>query len=313
MVLMETQLSKRHVEFLTKTRLTTESSFAAALIISALSIGSHVFDFVGVLAFAGNPPVVFITEAISLGFVSGILAVQICLLAIWCSFGGQKSIWRLPLAITSLVLLINNWILASAAVQPQFSLENVNVIFAGVVGIFLLVQLPLFVIRLSFKLSIVPNYLIPTENMDFHFKIQDLFVVMAHAALLIGGTQIVIDVATVENVPLENMNFSEVAKGIAELFAIGLCVSMISLVTLGVIFSQKYRWRIVLLIFTLTIAGGAITVVPMLLFSNARPLLPSLSVEACRWFAFFATVPLGELLILLIFYGLGYRVKSKPA
>ena len=73
---MDSQLRKRHVEFLNSGQLTTEVSLVATLFILILSLAAHLFDFIGVWALADAGSVVFTAEAVVLGVVSGILAAR---------------------------------------------------------------------------------------------------------------------------------------------------------------------------------------------------------------------------------------------
>jgi hypothetical protein len=311
---MNSQLTKRHVEFLKSRQLRTEVSLIAAIAILMLSIAAHVFDYFGVLLFADVEPILFFTEAVVFGAVSGILAAQVCLLAIWCSLGGQKGIWRIPLAITSLLLLINNWILALSVGRSSLNNGEVNVVFMGVFAVFLLVQLPLIVIRMFYKLSIAPHCLISTRNLASHFKIRDLFVLLFHAALLIVFTQIVLELVAANKSPAiyqETMNPSEMVEAIARFLVVGVCVSLISLFAFGAVFSKKYRWRIALLLLFWAIAFAVLGPMTGFFSSDPNVAYSLYSVEACQWFAFFNVVLIGELLILSVFYCLGYRVSSK--
>lgn len=306
---MNTQLSKRHVEFLKSGQLTSEVPLVAALIILMLSVGAHLFDFLGVFVLADVSSILFVREAVVLGIVSGILALQVCLLAIWCSLGGQRGIWRLPLATTSLILLINNWVLAIGAGRSSLNSDDVAVVFVGVFSVFVLVQLPLLIIRGFYKMSIVPNGLISTRSLPSHFRIRDLFVLMFSAALLVVFTQVVVDIA-VGNLSnsLRNINFSRVIEASGVFLKFGVSVSFISLLALGVVFSKKYRWRFVLLILFLVITAGALG--SSVFFSNAanQPRNP-LPVEIYQWVAFLNVVFWGELVVLSAFYFLGYRAR----
>lgn len=307
---MNSQLRKRHVEFLKSGQLTTEVSLVATLLILMLSLAAHLFDFIGVWAFADVGSVVFTVEAVVFGIVSGILAAQVCLLAIWCSLGGQKGVLRLPLAITSVVLLVNNWILALSGGRANFNYVDVAVVFAGVFFVFVLVQLPLVMIRMLYKFSIAPTCLNSSRKLAPHFKIRDLFVLMFYAALLVVFTQIVVEVAlTNSSIPMRNMKVSEVVDTMEVFLILGVSVSLISLITLSVVFSNKYRWQIVLLL--LTILGISVLgslIVPLFFLSSFSFVL--VPVEAYQWFVFFNVVFWAELLILSVFYLLGYRARS---
>ena len=307
---MDSQLRKRHVEFLNSGQLTTEVSLVATLFILILSLAAHLFDFIGVWALADAGSVVFTAEAVVLGVVSGILAAQVCLLAIWCSFGGQKGVLRLPLAITSVVMLVNNWILALGGGRSNFNYVDVAVVFAGVFCVFVFVQLPLVMIRIFYKLSIVPTCLNSTRKLAPHFKIRDLFILMFYAALLVVFTQIVVEVALANaSLPMRNMKASEVIEATETFLMVGVCVSLISLLALSVVFSTKYRWRIVLPLLTLlgiSVFGSLI----VFLFNRSSFSFVLVPVEAYQWFAFFNVVVGAELLILSVFYLLGYRAIS---
>jgi hypothetical protein len=308
---MNSQLSKRHVGFLKSGQLTTEMSLVAALIILMLSVAAHIFDFIGVLALADVSSPTFVSEAVVFGIVSGILALQICLLAIWCSLGGQREIFRIPLATTSLVLLINNWILAISAGRSSLDFDDVAIVFAGVFGVFILVQLPLVVIRIFYKFSIVPKCLISSRRLTSNFKIFDLFVLMFSAALLVLFTQVVIDIAIGNaSIPFRNKAFSQVMEVIGTYLKVGVGVSLISLLALRVVFSKKYRWRIVVLLMLSVILIGVFGPAISTYLGNFKLLLAP--VEMYQWFAFLNVVFLGEVLILTFFYLLGYRAPPKP-
>ena len=68
---MDSQLRKRHVEFLNSGQLTTEVSLVATLFILILSLAAHLFDFIGVWALADAGSVVFTAEAVVLGVAVG--------------------------------------------------------------------------------------------------------------------------------------------------------------------------------------------------------------------------------------------------
>lgn len=310
-VFMNSQLSKRHVGFLKSGQLTTEMSLVAALIILLLSFAAHIFDFIGVLALADVSSLMFVSEAVVFGIVSGILALQICLLAIWCSLGGQRGIFRIPLATTSLVFLINNWILAISSGRSSLDFDDVAIVFAGVFGVFILVQLPLVVIRIFYKFSIVPKCLISSRRLTSNFKILDLFVLMFSAALLVLFTQVVIDIAIGNaSIPIRNKAFSKVMEVIGTFLKVGVGVSLTSLLALRVVFSKKYRWRIVVLLMLSIIFVGVFGPAVLTNFGNFKLLL--VPVEMYQWFAFLNVVFWGEVLILMVFYLLGYRATPKP-
>ena len=127
-------------------------------------------------------------EYVAIGFLLGTMFGQGTLVSAWTAFGPAPLVWRLPLSLLWLVLLVGA-LAVSVARSGGPNVEAIVVIGGCLVGQWLLVQVPLWCLRLGYgvRLRHVDDTGFLLDPRDRQFGIRQLMIFTTIIAVILGA------------------------------------------------------------------------------------------------------------------------------
>jgi hypothetical protein len=129
-------------------------------------------------------------EHIGIGYILGTMFGQTTLAAAWTALGPLKLIWRLPLSMAWLALLVTAMTVNFGGNGPE---EFILVVAACLLGQWMLVQLPLWGLALGYRLRLRHGSQahLPVDRREGQFGIRQLMIFTAIVAVIFGVGRLV--------------------------------------------------------------------------------------------------------------------------
>jgi len=235
----------------------------------------------------------------------GLLIAQPCLLCIWCALGGQNPILRVLISMGMLTALTLTY---AKVLENDGAPLEVTLIICGAVGALVVVlQIPLWIFRVSTKQAIVLD-LGDSQSGSNQFGIMHLLIATALVAILTAVTKAYFPTGSIID---GSAPFSWIRLGIF-LLSFAISIGLLTFLILAFVFDQKRRIVFLCFLFLFLLAAPLGCIMAMDAFPTFRRGFRSVwtfeivaNVSTIVW-----ANALGVAAVLTVFYAIGFRLRK---
>ncbi len=264
--------------------------------IIALVLASAIGNVGGTLFFwntSGGP-----IAAFALCLALGLMVAQPCSLAVWCALGAQKFVLRIPLTMGILACLVFLYTGTLFVMENSMPLEIPIVFVASSLVLNVLIQVPLWIFRVTTGNFISPLITHQETEQGSQFGIKHLMMATAIAAVIAAVSNYVFGTGELDR----GVRWVEVT---GFLMAFELLVSMITLLCVALVFSNVSRVPVSILTAIVVIAGP-IGVRETINAVTTGGFNHSILINI---YGFTISLTMALTVVLFAFYSMGYRMK----
>lgn len=235
----------------------------------------------------------------------GLLVVQPCLASIWCALGNERGLVRIPAAMGILVIWLATYLKTLHALDNNLPLEIVVVIGCLVIATCIILQIPLWMFRVTTKQVIRLPADLELNLGTNQFGIKHLLIAMTLVAIIVAVLR-----AAFPESELGTTGFFPWWQLSLFLLYFVITTCLLTFLTLAVVFSQRRRWVYASLLAVLLLAcpwGGMQAMTTGNLFGGINWGI----FEWMNMYIFIFSIAAGLMGVLLVFYLVGYRLEKK--
>lgn len=235
----------------------------------------------------------------------GLLIAQASLPAVWCGFGRGWLLGRIAPVCIFLILLMS-YILTIGFLDGEFPVLIAVVFVVVSLVLFGIIQIPLWFIRWRNGISLTRNTRLAKRESPPQFSVRQLFIVTSVAAAITAMARMFANLFAARSV-----EFFQPLDEVFYFFTVFVVfVSILCLLTTAVVFSDRSRMALSVLLVFVWIAGTAAATWGIQLGGLFVVPRDDLSKVYGNVLMFSGTFVSAMLVVLMVFYALGYRIRS---
>ena len=271
--------------------------FLATIVICTLVFIAAIFNVVWAKLVAEGQP-----NDLILCILTGIGIAEVALIATWCGLGIQKIVMRIPLSMGVLICLACIFIGVMISTDRGPVPLEVPIVYLSITIVqALLIQIPMWIFRVTTRLAIVPQGIAEIQTSDSQFGIKHLMIATSVAAILVAVVQQLFRHGEFDG----DVGWIEILGFVCTL---ELFISLATLLCVSIVFSNRSRLAIGIALGSFCLLGPlSVREVLGVVDPSSRPS------SLLNLYGFSLSLILTTIVFLFVFYAIGYRLSENRA